>query len=151
MARVYQGMSQFPIIINFPITHDPDSAIFIRHRLLAGGQIDNRQTPVSQAYRALHIKTLIIWSPVSEGPGHGAQVSRIDGLLQIKIDYSGDTAHFSATSHPGPNFLGCSRDSGRNLFGAKNLPDYIDRLILGFKIRADHQFCNQAHQDGVEP
>ena len=55
---------QLAVIVDFAIEYNLQQTVLIGHRLLAAGQIDNLQTPHTQTDWSVHIKPLVIRSPV---------------------------------------------------------------------------------------
>jgi hypothetical protein len=61
------------MIINFAVIGDIERAVFIRHRLMAGGNINNAQTAVTQSDVAIYEETFIIWAAMLDHVAHPLQ------------------------------------------------------------------------------
>ncbi|MFP6667825.1 MAG: hypothetical protein VB876_10955 [Pirellulales bacterium] len=68
--------SQHPKVVNLAIEHHPYRPVFIRHRLLATGQINDRQPAVRQSNARGTPNPFGIGTAVANGVGHRRQ--RID-------------------------------------------------------------------------
>src|SRR6185312_5053835 len=48
MAAMHQLLTQLPVIVEFAVEDDPDLAVLVPHRLVAAGEIDDRQPPMPE-------------------------------------------------------------------------------------------------------
>src|ERR1700737_3446503 len=92
MAFGNEKGAQFRKVINFSIEHDPHSAVFIRHRLRAGANIDNAQPPVPQSQPGFEVITVSIRASVRERSVHAFYGLRRNSARLIAFKYSANTA-----------------------------------------------------------
>src|SRR5260370_25014722 len=64
--------SQFLVVVNLAIEYYPDSSVFVRNWLVAGGQIDDAEPPHADAAAAIEIKPFILWAAVPDLVAHRA-------------------------------------------------------------------------------
>ena len=80
------------MVKNFAVVDNPEAAIFVGHRLMAAGRIDNAQSTLAEeGWRSL-IMTIVIGATMTKGVGHPPQDGgRIGG--DLPTNKSGYTAH----------------------------------------------------------
>ena len=81
------------VVVDLPVVDDPDRAVFVRERLLAGAQVDDTQTPVSEDGVRVAVQTDLVRSPMRKDVTH-----RHRSLVRRAVDSSkrydsGDPAH----------------------------------------------------------
>src|SRR4051812_18746672 len=55
VARALQSPPQLAEVVNFAVEHAPDRAVFVRQRLSASFQVDDRQPPMPKRYARLGV------------------------------------------------------------------------------------------------
>ena len=94
VAAAFQFRPELRVVINLAVKGDPDGAIFIAHRLVAGGRkIDNSQPPLTKPNGSGSPNAFIIRAAVSDHPVHALNEGRINGLVRIKMELAGDATH----------------------------------------------------------
>ena len=67
-------------IVDLPVEDDPDRAVLVRHRLVAGGaEIDDAETPVREAHRPLAVDPGIVWAAMGLDRIHALQDLALHG------------------------------------------------------------------------
>src|ERR1700730_3779346 len=63
MSSMLQFLAQNRIVIDLPVVDEPELTVLIAHRLSSvGGEVDNSESPMSQANRPLYVKPRIVRS-----------------------------------------------------------------------------------------
>jgi hypothetical protein len=107
MARAFESMAKFAVVIDFPIEDNLDRAIFIAERLMPRGQIDNGETAKPQCNTRRGALVLmkrvvmriskpmpgVIGATMFESVGHSQQGSGIETLVTVLPNASCDSAH----------------------------------------------------------
>ena len=81
------------VVVDLPVVDDPDRAVFVRERLLAGAQVDDAQTPVGEDGVGVAVQADLVRSPMRKDVTHrhGSVVGRrVDSSNRYD---SGDPAH----------------------------------------------------------
>ena len=81
------------VIEEFTVVDHENAVIFVRHRLLALGEIDDAQPSRGEGNPATFQKTFLIRSPVVEGARHSLHDPRRRWSLSSQIYDSCDAAH----------------------------------------------------------
>ncbi len=82
-------------VIDLSIEDDPHGTIFVAHRFTAFvGQIDDRETPVSEPNSGFDMQARRIGPAVRERVADPRNHYRVDAFLPIAVNYSADSAHF---------------------------------------------------------
>lgn len=112
VARVLQLVSQFRVIVDFPIEDNDCLAVFAEQWLLAGPQIDDLQAHGSQRYFRGFVGTLLIGTAVQERICSGADPGRINKTIAVRktsyaaqicfVSVFGHRSHLSRLLAPGP-------------------------------------------------
>src|SRR6266540_1565725 len=88
-----QTAPQFLKVIYLPVINDPYASVLIADRLIAGIQIDNGETEVTQSESAIIVGSLPVRTAMSDSFHHPVkQVSIHIAGFTIEI-YAADTAH----------------------------------------------------------
>src|SRR5579862_2303664 len=82
MPALFQLTPQLKEVIDLPVEHHPDGAVFVVNGLRAAGEIDDAQAPHAQPGRAAGIYSLVIWAAMDDRVAHPAHVGRIDAIAR---------------------------------------------------------------------
>src|SRR5579872_5593168 len=94
VARRLQAGAQFRKVVNLAVEDNPDRAVFIAHGIApAGSQVNDGQSPVSQAHTVTGPHSIVIWPPVTNCVRHAADLPWVDGALRTEINLAYDAAH----------------------------------------------------------
>jgi hypothetical protein len=93
VTALLEPRPQFGVVVNLAVEHDPDGAVLIRHRLVAGGDVDDRQTSMRQTDGAIDEQPLAVRAAMPHDVAHPRQTTFVDATLRIKCDDSSDAAH----------------------------------------------------------
>jgi hypothetical protein len=83
-------------VVDLAIEDDPHGAVFVRHRLVAAGEVDDRQAPEAEAEAGaaaavLDVHAGIIGSPVLQDVRHAAENFAVDRAFEA--ENAGDATH----------------------------------------------------------
>ena len=81
------------VVVDFAVEDDPERAIFIRERLVAGGEIDNAEAAHADAEAAIDVKALVVRPAVSHDVAHLAQRGAVGPGIASKFENSCNAAH----------------------------------------------------------
>ena len=96
MAAGLELAAQFAVVIDFAVEDDPDGSVFVGHRLLASGPVDDGQSPVTESEPRSVKVAAAIGSPVAQAFGHPFDGPRhMRWQVAFKTDYAADSAHAS--------------------------------------------------------
>jgi hypothetical protein len=62
---------------------------------MSGGEVDDAKSSHSQAHLAIDKESFVVRTPMKQGAVHGSQPIPVDHAQGIKMQDSGDSAHFS--------------------------------------------------------
>ena len=88
-----QFRHQFLEVVDFPVEHHHHRAILIEQRLLAGGEIDNRQAPVAQGHARFQMQSRFVRAAVGLAVIHADQQSPIELAPSFEIKNACYPAH----------------------------------------------------------
>jgi hypothetical protein len=93
-----EHIPEFTEVINLAVEGDPDSAVFVGHRLMSGrGKIDDAESSLSKCRGAIGVDPCIIRSPVHEPIAHPRQRVTIRRAA-IQVNDSGYATHENEVS-----------------------------------------------------
>ena len=95
-----QIRSELPIIVDLAVEYDPDRPVLVRQRLMAAGDVDDAEPAHPEAHGAVHIDAFVVGTPVNDGLTHRPDDSRLDLLVPVVIELSGDAAHVEVIFFP---------------------------------------------------
>src|SRR5215813_9509106 len=95
MAATLELVSQLTEVVDLAVENDPDHLLGIRHRLMAAGEIDDREAPEPEAERAGEEVPFVIGPAVRDRPCHGLDVHTSDRSAAREVELSADPAHDS--------------------------------------------------------
>jgi hypothetical protein len=73
MAGAFQIGPDFRVVENLAIVNNPMGAVLVGHRLMAAGDVDNAQPPVSETGMGILIEAGVIGTPMGKGGSHSPQ------------------------------------------------------------------------------
>ncbi len=84
MAAALQLGAQFDVIENLAVEDHPYRAVFVAHRLVAAGQVDDAQAGVGQTDRSFVVEPLLIRPAVMQLADHRGKLRGIDGRVPVQ-------------------------------------------------------------------
>ena len=93
MSPAFELLAELAEVVDLAVEDDPDRLLGVGHRLMAAGQIDNRQSAKAEAERTRDVHALIVRPTVGDGPTHRHDVLGKDGSAAAEIELSADPAH----------------------------------------------------------
>ena len=78
MARAFELAAQVLVVVDLTVLHDVARTVLVRDRLVAGLEIDDRETPGGEADTGVDVLTDAVGTAVGEGGAHRAQPVGID-------------------------------------------------------------------------
>ena len=75
VAALLELGAQLLEVVDFAVEDDPDRLVGIGHRLMAAGEIDDRQPPEAEADRTLHEVALVIRAAMGDRISHQPDLS----------------------------------------------------------------------------
>jgi len=89
-----QVSPQVQVVVDFAIVGDPDCAILVAHRLVAGGgEVNDGQTAMAQADGAADPAPLIVRATVTQDTVHLADEGFIHGMSGVEVEFASDATH----------------------------------------------------------
>ena len=99
-ARLEVG-AQLAIVVDLAVEDDPDGAVLVADRLVAAGEVDDAAAAACpRPTRAVDVDAFVVGAPVNDGLTHRPDDSRLDLLVPIVIELSGDAAHVEVIFFP---------------------------------------------------
>src|SRR5436853_385121 len=93
VTPLFELRRELPIVVNLPVEDDPDGLVFVRHRLVAGFEIDDAEARHPDTEWAVAMNSAPIRSSVDEDLTHSLQRLPADGPARVNLDDSEDPAH----------------------------------------------------------
>ena len=100
VAERLQLRDQFLVVVDLAVEDDAHAVVFVVERLLAGGQVDDRQAPVPQADARLDMQAALVRAAMELGFVHPVQHGTIDVAPAAGIENAGDAAHGQCSCSP---------------------------------------------------
>lgn len=91
MAALEEFRSQLQVVVDLSVEDDLERAVFIGHRLVAAGQVDNAQATVTQRATLIQVTTKTVGAAMSDAVAHGPD-ERFGGALPATGDETGYAA-----------------------------------------------------------
>ena len=60
LVAAFKLLAQLAIVVDFTVEGNPESAVFIRNRLVPAGKVDDAQPPVGNAEFSVQIETFVV-------------------------------------------------------------------------------------------
>ena len=84
---------QLLVVVDFTVEDHHHGTVFIEQRLLAGGNVDNGQTPVAQSDAGLDVQAAFVRPAVQLRVVHTLQHRTADVAAATGVENSSDSAH----------------------------------------------------------
>ena len=94
VAQRLQFGAQLAEVVDLAVEHHDDVAVLVDHRLLAGGEVDDRQAAVAEADAGLDVQLALVGAAVVLGLVHArAAAAGRSSRVAASIENSDDSAH----------------------------------------------------------
>ncbi len=93
VAGFFEPLAQLLEIINFAVQNYPDRAVFIRHRLVAAGNVDDAEAPHAERHAAAVIKAIVIGAAMRDDAAHPLHQRSRQLAARLEIYESEYSAH----------------------------------------------------------
>ena len=80
-------------VVDLAVEDDPDRAVLVAERLIAGREVDDAQPAVAEADAAVEIVAAGVGTAVRDGVGHRHQPRAIDRVCRVEVESSCNPAH----------------------------------------------------------
>jgi len=84
---------EFLEVVDLAVKDDADAAVLVEKRLLAGGDVDDRQAAVAKAQARLDVQAAFVGAAVVLRIVHSRQRRAVDRTGTAGIEEAGDAAH----------------------------------------------------------
>src|SRR5689334_25238842 len=81
------------MVVNFAVVSDPQRAVFVGHRLMAAGEIDDREAAVAEADRTIDPGAGAVGSAMAQGVAHPLKPRFVDLPVWSQLDDADNPAH----------------------------------------------------------
>ncbi len=90
MAAAHELPAQLGVVVEFAVEHDADLAVLVPHRLVTGGQIDDREPAMTEEHTPdlVDMKAVAIGSAMRQRSRHALQIGAAAAARE-----SGQAAH----------------------------------------------------------
>jgi len=93
MAAREQLWAEFSVVVNFPVEYDPERAILVGKRLMAGLEVDDAKTAHREAGAVEGECSSIIGTAMNDLPVHSMQGGIVGRAIGFKVKDAADAAH----------------------------------------------------------
>jgi hypothetical protein len=93
VASGNQIFPQLDVVVNLTVEHNPDGAIFIAQRLMAGGEVNDAKPPHPNANPSLCEDSIVIGAAVGHDVAHAADNSGVGPRIFAEFEHTRDPAH----------------------------------------------------------
>ena len=94
MAARLEIAPQLVVVVDFSVEDDPDRPVFVGHRLIAAGAVDNGQPAVAEREPRRAVNSSAVRTAMNQSVRHGADgVTHVWGQITVQTDDAADTAH----------------------------------------------------------
>ncbi len=112
-----QFRNQLLVVVDLAVEHHTDALVLVVERLLPGGQVDDRQPPVTESEPGLDVQAALIRATMVLRFVHPRQNRTVNMTLTTGIENSGNAAHIEYPSSrvrktTGHAPVACSNDPG---------------------------------------
>ena len=76
---------EFQVVVDLAVEHEVYEALAVRHRLLAGNQVDDLEPPVRKADLPRTIESMLVRSAMGQNVGHALQPFRRGRRRCVKL------------------------------------------------------------------
>src|ERR1700722_15310889 len=92
MAGPFEGGTQIGVIENFAVVGNPERAILVGHRLMAGAYINDAEAGGAEGGESITIKAAAVRAAVMDDAGH-AREQRVGRCVREACDETCNAAH----------------------------------------------------------
>src|SRR5688572_2769777 len=117
VAASAQIFSQSLEAIDLAVADGPNGPVLVRDRLMAAGEIDDRQAPHADQHAAAHVFAGVVRTAMARHVAHALEQAAVE-LAAVEGQDSVDPAHSAYRSLPGTRSTisrGSARRAGRSL------------------------------------
>ena len=93
VAQGFEFGHQFLVVVDFAVEDDDDRVVFVEQGLLAGGDVNDRQTAVAEGDTGLLVQARFIGPPVRLDVVDAGNQRRVEVALAAGVKESGDATH----------------------------------------------------------
>ena len=93
VAQRLQLGDQLLVVVDLAVEDDDHRAVFVEQRLLAGGDVDDRQPPVAEAHAGLEVQAAFVRAAVGLRVVHALQHRAVHLARAAGVEDAGDAAH----------------------------------------------------------
>src|SRR3981081_125499 len=93
MTAALEFSAEFGKIIDFPVVDNPRTPVFVKHRLMTAGKVNNAEAPHSETGTVLNEDTFIVGATVDDAVAHLPHETFGDVVLPSCAYNSGNSAH----------------------------------------------------------
>ena len=80
-------------VVDLAVEDDPDRAVLVRQRLIAGRKVDDAETTVAEADALADVEPVGVGAAVRDDARHRGEAFTIDRICRVEIEFAGDAAH----------------------------------------------------------
>ena len=70
MAGGFQARAEIGVVEDLSVVDNPETAVFVGHRLMAGGDVDNAEAAMAQRRTGIVVKAVVVGSAMRDSGGH---------------------------------------------------------------------------------
>jgi hypothetical protein len=93
VAALLEARHQLAVVVDLAVLDDVDGAVLVRDRLVAAGEVDDRQPAHREADGPVEQHAVAVRPAVHEGVVHGGQGGRITAADAVERRLAADAAH----------------------------------------------------------
>ena len=94
MSLRFEQRAQRSMVVDLAVEDDPAGAVFVRHRLMSAGSVDDRETPVPEHHTVAFVEPVAVGTSMGERRVHALdRRSRLRSELAIEREDAGDATH----------------------------------------------------------
>src|SRR5436190_4678439 len=100
MPMTFQLGAELGEVVDLPVEDHPHGLFVVGHRLMAAGEVDNRQPTETETERAVDKKPLVIGAAMNELLRHVPEALARNRREALVVVLSADAAHISSRAKP---------------------------------------------------
>ncbi len=101
VSRGFKLRADVGVIVDLAVVRDPERVVLIRHRLTAGGEVDDAQPPMAQRDFTMHVESGCIGTAVGDDVRHRANHTSVGGGA-VRVQESRYATHKTSIAPPPP-------------------------------------------------
>ena len=98
MSFLFEFPPQFAEVVDLPVEDDANCAVLVGDRLIAVGEVDDRQSAMCKPHASVGPDALCVGTTMRNRARHPTKKTFVDGAIRVLEKYSGDSAHCSISS-----------------------------------------------------